>query len=67
METTITKWKCIFEVIMENFHFHHHYDEPTCKDKWEALYGNYKKIHYYQNVTSHNEEYWDMFVKDKVS
>jgi len=36
-------------------------------NKWGYLYGDYKKIHDYQNVTSHNEKYWDMFVEDKVS
>jgi len=67
METTIKKWKRIFEVIMANFHFHHHRNKPTYKDKWGSLYGDYKKIHDYQNVTCHNEEYWDMSTKDKVS
>jgi len=26
METTITKWKHIFEVVMANFHSHHHHN-----------------------------------------
>jgi hypothetical protein len=30
------------------------------------LYGDYKKIHDYQNVSNHNEEYHDMSIKDKV-
>jgi hypothetical protein len=34
METIITKWKHIFEVIMVSFHFHHHRNRPTYKDKW---------------------------------
>jgi mannose/fructose/N-acetylgalactosamine-specific phosphotransferase system component IIB len=57
METTIKKWKHIFEVIMANLHFHHHCNKPTYKDKWGSLYGDYKKIHDYQNVTCHNAEY----------
>jgi hypothetical protein len=68
METTITKWKHISKGLMANsqFHYHHHYSRPTCKDKWGSLYGDYKKIHDYQSVISHNEKYWDMFVEDKV-
>jgi predicted metal-dependent RNase len=44
METTITKWKHIFEVIMVNFHFHHHYNRPTYKDKWGSLYMTTKML-----------------------
>ncbi len=29
METTITKWKHIFEAIMVNFHSHHHRNKPS--------------------------------------
>jgi hypothetical protein len=67
MEIAITKWKCIFKVVMDNFQFHHHRNGPTYKDKWGSLYGNYKKIHDFQSVTCHNEEYWDMSTKYKVS
>jgi hypothetical protein len=43
MQTTITKWKCIFEIGMAYSHSHHHHNEPTCKDKWRSLYADLKK------------------------
>jgi hypothetical protein len=67
MEITITKWKHISKVVMANFHFHHHHNRPTYKDKWGSFYGDYKKTHDYQNVTCHNEKYWNMSIKNKVS
>ncbi len=67
METTITKWKHISKVVMANSHSHHHHNEPTYKDKWGSFYGDYNKIHDYQNVICHNEEYWNMSMKNKVS
>ncbi len=67
MEITIKKLKHISKVIMANFHYHHHCNGPTYKDKWGSFYGDYKKIHEYQNVTCHNEEYQNMSVKNKVS
>ncbi len=34
METLVTKWKCIIELVNTNGNFEHHHNEPTCKDKW---------------------------------
>jgi hypothetical protein len=67
METIITNWKRLSKVVMANSHFHHHYNGPTYKNKWVSLYGDYKKIHEFQSVTCHNEKYWDMFAKYRVS
>lgn len=67
METTITKWKHIFELGMTNGHYVHHHNGTTCKGKWGFMYGNYKRIHDYLCVTNHNENYWEMFVKYKAT
>ncbi len=65
MKITITKWKHISKVIMANFHSHHHCNRLTYKDKWGSFYGDYKKIHDYQNVTCHNVEYQNMSIKTR--
>jgi hypothetical protein len=44
METKIKKWKHIFEVIMANFHFHHHRNKPIYKVKWGSLYMTTKML-----------------------
>jgi hypothetical protein len=62
METTITKWKHIFELVMTNGHYVHQHNGTTCKGKWGFMYGNYKTIHDYLRFTNHNENYWEMFV-----
>ncbi len=38
METTITKWKHIFKLVMTNGHYVHHRNGSTCKGKWEFMY-----------------------------
>jgi hypothetical protein len=67
METSVTKWKRISTFVMANGHYKHFHNEATCKDKWVSLYGDYKKITNYMGVTSHNDNYWEMSIKDKVA
>jgi len=42
METIITKWKHIFELVMTNGQYVHHRNGTMCKGKWGFMYGNYK-------------------------
>ncbi len=65
METLVTKWKCIIELVNTNGSFEHHHNEPTCKDKWGFLCGKYKNIHDYVSSMSHNKEYSEIYAKDK--
>lgn len=66
METSVKKWRRISRIIINNGHSKHHLNIPTYKDKWGILNGNYKKKHDYTSGTRHNEEYWDMFVEEKI-
>ncbi len=56
METTITKWKHISTIVMGNGHSEPLRNGVAYKDKWGYLYGDYKNINDYKNVTSHNED-----------
>jgi hypothetical protein len=64
MKITSTNWKYISEVIIE-VGSKVFWNDPTCKDKWGAIYGNLKKIHDYMGGVIHNEKYWNINPKDK--
>jgi hypothetical protein len=66
METSVKKWRRILKIVINNGCYEHHLNIPTCKDKWGSFYGDYKKEHNYTSGTKHNEEYWDMFVEEKI-
>jgi hypothetical protein len=66
METSITKWKHISTFFMPNGHSKH-FHNGTCNNKWGSFYGDYKKIIDYMGVIGHNEDYWEMSTKDKVT
>jgi len=52
---------------MVSGHFEHFCNGVACKDKWGSLYGDYKKINDFRSVTSHNENYWEMSIEDKLA
>ncbi len=39
----------------------------TYKEKWSAIYGDFKKTFDHMNGTCSNEKYWHMAPQDKVS
>jgi hypothetical protein len=67
METSITKWKHIPTFFTPNGHFKHFRNGITCNVKWGSLYGDYKKIIDYMGTIGHNEDYWEMSTKDRVT
>jgi hypothetical protein len=67
METSITKWKHISTIVMGNGHSEQFRNGAAYKDKWGSLYGNLKNINNYKSVTSHNEDYWEMPIKDRLA
>jgi hypothetical protein len=60
METTTTKWTKVANDVA-NSRFSAHYRGPLgCKDKWQVLFLDYKKINDYRSGTGHNEDYFRM-------
>jgi hypothetical protein len=51
-ETTITKWKKIFAVVMNVDLSLHMKNGLACKDKWGSIYGKFKKIFNHISRTS---------------
>ncbi len=55
-----TKWKKSFVILMSVGFFEHMRNNPTCKDKWGVIFGNFKKIFDHWLGTWQNENDWAM-------
>jgi hypothetical protein len=63
MEMATTKWTKVANDVA-NSGFSAHYRGPLgCKDKWQVLFSDYKKINDYRSGTGHNEDYFRMHSK----
>jgi hypothetical protein len=52
MDSSITKWKNFFKIVMKACHFLPLYNGLTCNNKWCKMNGHYKRIYDYNNYTS---------------
>ena len=61
----LQKGKRISTTVMEAWHYGHLRNGPTCKEKWKAIFSDFKRINDYHKGTWHNEEYWDVSLQDR--
>jgi hypothetical protein len=59
------KWTNFFEELQVITSSKTSCNGKMCKDKWNFLNDNYKKLLYYHESTSHNPSYWEMNLKEK--
>ena len=60
METASVKWGRVVDNV-QNAGFSQYYQgAAACKDKWQGLFGEYKKIKDYNDTTRCNEDYFRM-------
>jgi hypothetical protein len=60
METAIVKWTRVANDVAAAGFSVHFRGSTGCKDKWQVLFSDYKKISDYKSGTGHNEEYFRM-------
>jgi hypothetical protein len=70
MEKADTRWATICEFVMKKTrsdegacHFH---DKDACRDKWQGIYRNYKRIYDYLKETGVNQVYEDLTPEERT-
>jgi hypothetical protein len=63
MDTAMTKWSRIAHDIGKAGFSNFYCGPIACKDKWQSLFGDYKKIKDYCSATGNNEDYFHMSSK----
>jgi hypothetical protein len=63
----MAKWKKISMKVMATKIYHHYKKNPTCKDKWIIVLGDYHMIKNYINIVGVNEDYWVLSTQNKSS
>ncbi len=66
-KSTMEKWKKISMKVMATKISHHSKKNPTCKDKWIIILGDYCMIKDYINIIGMNEDYWVLSTQNKSS
>jgi hypothetical protein len=63
METATMEWMKVANDVA-NSGFSAHYRGPMgCKDKWQVMFSDYKKVNDYRSGTGNNEDYFRMSSK----
>jgi hypothetical protein len=66
VETFVTKWKKILEVVMSVGSCYHLWNGSACKNKWASILGDFKKFFYMSRI-GHNEDYWALSPQENAS
>jgi hypothetical protein len=65
IETAIFKWERVTDNIEKAGFSQYYRGASTCKDKWQGLFGDYKKIKDYKDATGCNKDYFGMGFKKR--
>jgi hypothetical protein len=70
MEKADSQWALISQYVMQKTHSDkeacHFCDKDACRDKWQSIYGDYKRIFNYLKGTGVNQRYKDMTPDDRA-
>jgi hypothetical protein len=70
MEKVDTRWASICEYVMQKTHSQdgaiHFRDKDACWDKWQSIYGDYKRIFDFLKGTGINQQYEEMTADDQA-
>lgn len=64
MVLVVQRWTKIIDQLQNMINAQVPQNSKTCKDKWNGLHSNYKKIAYYHKGIDHNTSYWELVVDE---
>jgi len=61
-EFILTKWQNVSTFVMVIDFSFHLINNPTCKDKWTTIHGDYYKVKYHMDTIDINVNYWSLLM-----